>query len=88
MSPPEFTITCRTQGGPATQFNASTPHNENHTKSQIILNTSHSAVYDNRLHMRGRVGGRYTCIIRNELRTRENTTEHSQVVRGEILVKG
>ena len=69
VSPPEFTITCRTQGGPATtvEWQNSTGHkverDDDHETSQIIVDTSNS-VYESRLRIRGKENGTYVCIIR------------------------
>ena len=69
MSPPEFTITCRTQGGPVTtvEWRNSTGHgverDSDHETSQVIVNTSYS-IYDSRLRVRGKESGAYFCIIR------------------------
>ena len=41
-----------------------------HETSQIIVDTSHNAVYENRLRVRGRrEGGNYKCTIRNNFRS-------------------
>ena len=38
-----------------------------HETSQIIVDTSHNSVYENRLRVRGRESGTYTCtVIRNK----------------------
>ena len=68
MSPPEFSITCHTQGGPATHVrwirsNRLVQEDSNHETSQIIVDTSSNSVYENRLRVRGRESGLYTCII-------------------------
>ena len=39
----------------------------NHVVSQIILDTSQNAVYDNRLIVWGREGGDYRCRISNDI---------------------
>ena len=68
MSPPEFSIICRTEGGPATHVNWSGPKgivqkNSDHETSQIIVDTSSNSVYENRLRVRGRESGAYICTI-------------------------
>ena len=72
VSPPEFTVTCRTEGGPATNVSwvriGGLP--EDYEQSQIILDTSQNSVYENRLRVRGRESGRYLCGIDNELSSR------------------
>ena len=70
MSPPEFTATCRTEGGPATTVtwrhsDGGLP--EDYEESQIILDTSENSVYENRLRVRGRESGIYFFIIGNQL---------------------
>ena len=68
VSPPEFTITCRTQGGPATtvEWQNSThkvERDSDHEISQVIVNTSNS-IYESRLRVKGKENGTYICIIR------------------------
>ena len=87
VSPPEFTISCHTRGGPATEVSWFRNRNrltksvteskhvilmeesQNHSvyieTSQIILDTSSRSVYDNKLFVRGRAGGEFSCFIRN-----------------------
>ena len=69
MSPPEFSIICRTHGGPATivkWFLAAEPQIEEHIESQqLILNTSRNSTYENRLLVRGRYNGTWTCTVIN-----------------------
>ena len=88
VSPPEFTISCQTHGGPATEviwkWNREHLNNmtvsdsrhimlmkesQNHSvyieTSQTILDTSFDSVYDSKLFVRGRVGGEFSCSIRN-----------------------
>ena len=64
---PEFTITCRTQGGPAKSvqwFRRQDPvWNASYGLSQHIVNGSEVTVYDNKLEVRGRRYGEYTCIL-------------------------
>ena len=72
-SPPEFTISCRTHGGPATTVQwtvdgVPVQEDSDHETSQIILDTSHNSVYDNRLRVRGRTSGTYNCSISNNIR--------------------
>ena len=72
-SVPEFTISCRTHGGPATTVQwtvngVSVEEDSDHETSQIILDTSHNSVYDNRLRVRGRTSGNYSCSIRSNIR--------------------
>ena len=72
-SVPEFTISCRTHGGPATTVvwtvnGVSVQEDSNHETSQLILDTSLNSVYDNRLRVRGRRNGTYFCSISNNIR--------------------
>ena len=78
-SPPEFSLTCRSEGGPATtvswQRNGhSVQEDSNHQTSQVIVDTSHNSVYDNKLRVRGREGGDYSCNVSNNIRD-----YHSQI---------
>ena len=69
VSPPEFSIICRTEGGPATHVTWTLPSgtvtDDHHVASQIIVDTSHNSVYENRLQVKGRKLGTYTCIVSN-----------------------
>ena len=72
-SVPEFTISCRTHGGPATTVqwtvNGSRVQEDRyHETSQLILDTSLDSVYDNRLRVRGRRSGNYNCRVSNNIR--------------------
>ena len=71
-SVPEFTISCRTHGGPATTVQW-TVNDEiltliDHETSQLILDTSLDSVYDNRLRVRGRRSGTYNCRVESHIR--------------------
>ena len=68
--PPEFTLTCQSKGGPATEVvwmrnGLRVEKDSNHTTSQIVVDTSGNTVYNNILRVRGREGGRYDCIVSN-----------------------
>ena len=68
--PPEFTLTCQSKGGPATEVvwmrnGVRVGEDSNHTTSQIIVDTSGNTVYNNTLRVRGRETGGYDCIVRN-----------------------
>ena len=69
MSPPEFSIICRTHGGPATYVHWAllSQNNIDREESQLIVDTSHYSVYRNELRVRGRHSGNYTCIISNNM---------------------
>ena len=69
--PPEFTLTCRSEGGPATTVvwtrdGDLVQEDSNHIISQIIVDTSINAVYNNTLTVRGREGGLYVCNVSND----------------------
>ena len=68
---PEFTLSCRTYGGPATTVVwvvDQTPLAEDDTgTSQVILDTSQISVYDNRLRVRGRNAREYSCAVSNSI---------------------
>ena len=73
MSPPEFSIICRTHGGPATNVEWFLPLPDEmefieHESSQRILDTSYNTVYENRLLVRGSHSGIYQCRIENNIR--------------------
>ena len=72
VDPPEFTVTCRSRGGPATTVEWSidgvpVQEDSNHMTNQIIVDTSRNTVYDNTLRVRGRQPGRYRCTISNSI---------------------
>ena len=70
VNPPEFTVTCQTQGGPAQQVDWEyNKTSVTHRQSKVILSTSHNSVYDNNLHVRGRLSGLYKCFISNSIST-------------------
>ena len=70
MSPPEFSIICRTHGGPATNVEWFPPLSDemDHESSQLIVDTSYNTVYENRLLVRGSHSGHYLCRIENNIR--------------------
>ena len=70
MSPPEFSIIFRTEGGPATYVQWIGPHgvvqeDSDHEMIQIIVDTSLNSVYENRLRVRGRERENYFCSATN-----------------------
>ena len=79
MSPPEFSIICHSHGGPATYVNwllsvyYTTSDNETRSiielieteESQLIMNTSRNTTYENRLLVRGRYNGTWSCTVVN-----------------------
>ena len=71
-SDPEFTVTCRTYGGPATnvQWNRLTSDNRRYDLNgyQVIVDESEFSIYDNNVHIMGRKGGAYGCFISNNIR--------------------
>lgn len=82
-SVPEFTISCLTHGGPASTVGWTVPVQDDYETSQVILDTSHNSVYDNRLRVRGRIAGIYTYIITSAYPLAGDAfSEHSQVIVG------
>ena len=72
VDPPEFTLTCRSRGGPATTVewlynNEPVEEDSDHMTSQVIVDKSSNTVYNNNLRVRGRQSGRYTCTISNNI---------------------
>ena len=68
--PPEFTLTCQSRNGPVTEVEwrrnrVIMEEDSNHMTSQIIVDTSRNAVYNNTLRVKGRESGRYVCTVRN-----------------------
>ena len=89
ISPPEFTLTCQSVGGPATtvswQRNGTTVEEDSdHETSQIIVDTTANSVYENRLQVRGREGGTYQCTVRNN-RNRASFRMTTSTVDGRLL---
>ena len=85
-SVPEFTISCRTHGGPATTVQWTVnrervQENSDHETTQLILDTSLNSVYDNRLRVRGRRNGTYKCeVFKSGIATPQ--------VKGSEIIKG
>ena len=76
MSPPGFSIICRTHGGPTTSVLWHLPNNElvnvdpdsmenytNYEASTVVISTSHNCVYENRLRVRGNYSGIFTYTL-------------------------
>ena len=71
-NPPEFTLTCVSKSGPVMTvvwWRDLVPVQEdsNHETSHIIVDTSENTVYHNKLRVRGREGGLYTCNVSNNI---------------------
>ena len=89
-NPPEFVISCFSFGGPATevkwlrQINAITTDLQeiDHNISQLILNKSQHCEYENRLYIKGRETGNYTCVISNHV----NFLIRNIIIAGEIIL--
>ena len=72
-NPPEFTLICYSEGGPATTVmwhrnREPVQEDSNHEISQIIVDTSENTVYHNKLRVREREEGLYTCNVSNNIR--------------------
>ena len=74
VSPPEFTIICLTEGGPATTVLWRRPNeaivqpgDSDYESSQIIVDTRNS-IYENRLRVRGREGGLWFFSVSNNIK--------------------
>ena len=70
--PPEFTLTCQSKGGPATEVvwmrnGVRVEEDSNYTTSQIIVDPSGNTVYNNTLRVRRRATEQWTfkCIVGN-----------------------
>ena len=93
-SPPEFSLTCRSEGGPATtvswQRNGhSVQEDSDHQTSQVIVDTSHNSVYDNKLRVRGREGGNYSCTVSNNIWDyHSQISERNAVTRSQLNIEG
>ena len=92
-SVPEFTISCRTHGGPATTVQwtvngVSVQEDSDHETSQLILDTSLNSVYDNRLRVRGRRNGTYNCSVSNNIKYYLNNDGSFAEVNGSERVSG
>ena len=69
-SVPEFTLSCRTHGGPATHIYWINPQEMfEHEMSQLILDTTQDSVCDNRVRVKSRKSGPYKCVVNNILDT-------------------
>ena len=83
--PPEFTLTCQSKGGPATEVvwmrnGVRVEEDSNHITSQIIVDTSGNTVYNNTLRVRGREEGIYDCRVEN------NRYEYFQSSQQEVYI--
>ena len=93
-NPPQFSLTCRSEGGPATtvswQRNGhSVQEDSDHRTSQVIVDTSHNSVYENKLCVRGREGGDYSCTVSNNIRDyHSQISETNAVTRSQLNIKG
>ena len=71
VNPPEFTVICQTQGGPAQQvewfLNGHSVNASFVNQSKVILSTRSNSVYNNNIHVRGRLSGMCKCIISNSV---------------------
>ena len=91
-SVPEFTISCLTHGGPASTVGwivdglSLRESDIDHETSQVILDTSHNSVYDNRLRVRGRRAGTYYCTITGHFINYTSLARSSQTIAGVILL--
>ena len=93
-NPPQFSLTCRSEGGPATtvswQRNGhSVQEDSDHRTSLVIVDTSHNSVYENRLRVRGREGGDYYCGVSNNIRDyHSQISEKNAVTRSQLNIEG
>lgn len=71
---PQFTLTCRTRGGPATAviWIRNTARSNGLTNS--VLNDPITAEYTHTLKVNGRPSGRYMCIVTNNKPSRADDT--------------
>lgn len=68
--PPEFSLVCHTEGGPATEVvweldGSVVMEDSSHTLTQTVVDAV-TAAYNNTLVVSGREGGEYTCTVTNE----------------------
>ena len=92
-SVPEFTISCRTHGGPATTVQwtvngVSVQEDSDHETSQLILDTSLNSVYENRLRVSGRRNGTYNCSVSNNIKFYLNNDGILPKVNGSKRISG
>ena len=95
--PPEFTLTCQSQGGPVTEVvwsrnregnTVTVEEDSSHTTSQIIVDTSSNTVYNNTLRVRRReTTVTYTCRVSNNRYEYVHGVSQSarRIVRGMVL---
>ena len=92
VSPPEFSITCQTQGGPATSVEwivnsmIIDEDNGDYEMTKVIVDTTRNSVYKSRLRVRGRKSGTYYCAITNDILNYFPKAEGHAA--DEILIKG
>ena len=96
--PPQFTLTCRSQGGPATSVSwqrgsAVVEEDSAHETSLILVDTAESTVYESTLRVTGREPGQYQCTVSNNRNdffgdTGSTMTSDPFEVQGELFVNG
>ena len=71
VNPPEFTVICQTQGGPAQQvewfLNGHSMNANFVNQSKVVLYAGSNPVYNNNIYVRGRLSGMYKCVISNSV---------------------
>ena len=96
--PPEFTLTCQSQGGPVTEVvwrrttegnTVTVEEDSRHTTSQIIVDTSSNTVYNNTLRVRRRgTTVTYNCTVssnRHEYVQGDTFASAMRIIRGMVL---
>ena len=89
MSPPEFSIICRTHGGPATIVKWFLPELKI-AENQFIVDTSQNSIYENRILVKDRYRGECYCTIKNNIQdyfpTAKNLVQQSIQIIGMTII--
>ena len=69
---PQFTLTCISTGGPATNVTWTRDSEEAPGDRLSVLDNATSAQYTHTLNVTGRLGGLYTCIVANDKQSKDS----------------
>ena len=83
--PPQFSLTCISEGGPATNVlwereGEDIVDDANHSSSQIVVDAV-EAIYHNILVVTGRYGGDYTCTVSHS----RTSFSDSIIIEGKVI---
>ena len=93
--PPQFILTCVSEGGPATSVvwereSTEIPEDSDHVTGQILVDSGENTVYENTLRVTGREPGQYQCTVSSNRgdffgETGSTITSDTFTVQGEMM---